>query len=239
MEIWMTCDWTVDLMLGDCLEMMGEIEDGSVDLVVTDPPYRVISGGTKSNPSLSKSLGGNNGKIFLHNDIAFDAWLPVVYRKLKSAAHLYVMTNFKNLFDLHRAVTAAGFDVHNLLVWRKQNFVANRWYMKNCEYVLLARKGAAFTINDPSSPTVHDYTNPVGRKLHPTEKPVDLLALYIGNSSAVGDVVLDPFMGSGTTGVAAMNIGRRFIGIERDESYFTIAEQRIMAAKEAADAVQA
>lgn len=215
-------------MLGDCLERMQEIPDGSVDLVLTDPPYRVISGGSKSNESLSTSLGGNDGKIFKHNDISFDEWLPIVYRKMRDNSHLYVMSNFKNLFDLKTAIESAGFQVHNLLVWKKQNCVANRWYMKNCEYTLFARKGVAFSINDASSQTVHEFTNPVGNKCHPTEKPVSLMEFYLKNSCFSGQTVLDPFMGSGTTGVAAANTGRRFIGIERDESYFAIAQRRIM-----------
>lgn len=215
------------LMLGDCLERMKEIPDGSVDLVLTDPPYRVFSGGKKSNPSLSKSLGGNDGKIFVHNDIDFGDWLPVVFAKMSTNSHAYVMSNFKNLFKLHSVAISCGFYVHNLLVWQKQNMTANRWYMKNCEYTLLLRKGSAFTINNAASPTVHKFENPVGRKVHPTEKPVELMQFYMENSSRRGETVLDPFMGSGTTGVACVNTGRNFIGIERDERYFEIARKRI------------
>lgn len=217
----------IKLMHGDCLELMKEIPDGSVDLVLTDPPYRVISGGNKSNPALSKALGGNNGKIFDHNDITFRDWLPIVFSKLRPNAHAYVMSNFKNLFDLHSCALACGFRAHNLLVWKKQNKTPNRWYMKNCEYTLLLRKGTAFSINHPSSATVHSFHNPVGVKFHPTEKPVDLMSFYIENSSRHGQTVLDPFMGSGTTGVACLKTGRKFIGIEKDDKYFQIAQDRI------------
>lgn len=100
--------------------------------------------------------------------------------------------------------------------------------MKNCEYILFLRKGNAKYINNiGQSKTVHRFNNITGKKAHPTEKPVDLLEFYIKNSSNVGDVVLDPFMGSGSTGVACINTKRNFIGIELDEKYFNIAKERI------------
>ena len=216
----------INLMQGDCLERMKEIPDGSVDMVLTDPPYRTISGGNKSNASLSKSMGGNNGKVFEHNDIDFSMWVPEVFRVLKDGSHAYFMTNFINLFTLQKELTDSGFKIHNLLVWKKNTCTANRWYMKNAEYTLFARKGGAKTINNPSSKVVHDFNNPRD-KVHPTEKPVGLMDYYIENSSTRLDTVLDPFMGSGTTGVAAKNLGRSFIGIEMDDTYFSIAKERI------------
>ena len=218
----------INLMQGDCLERMKEIPDGSVDMVLTDPPYRTISGGNKSNASLSKSMGGNNGKVFEHNDINFSMWVPEVFRVLKDGSHAYFMTNFINLFALQKELTDSGFKIHNLLVWKKNTCTANRWYMKNAEYTLFARKGGAKTINNPSSKVVHDFNNPRD-KVHPTEKPVGLMDYYIENSSTRLDTVLDPFMGSGTTGVAAKSLGRGFIGIELDETYFNIAKERINA----------
>ena len=214
------------MMQGDCLERMKEIPDGSVDMVLTDPPYRTISGGNKSNASLSKSMGGNNGKVFEHNDINFSMWVPEVFRVLKDGSHAYFMTNFINLFALQKELTDSGFKIHNLLVWKKNTCTANRWYMKNAEYTLFARKGGAKTINNPSSKVVHDFNNPRD-KVHPTEKPVGLMEYYIENSSTRLDTVLDPFMGSGSTGVAAKNLNRDFIGIELDENYFNIAKGRI------------
>lgn len=100
--------------------------------------------------------------------------------------------------------------------------------MKNCEYVLFLRKGKAKYINNISSKTVHKFNNIKGSKLHPTEKPIDLLEFYISNSSQEDDIVLDPFMGSGSTGVACKNLSRQFIGIEIDEKYFKIANKRIL-----------
>jgi site-specific DNA-methyltransferase (adenine-specific) len=218
---------TSQLINADCLEAMRDIPDGSVDMVLTDPPYRVISGGAESNASLSKSLGGNNGKIFQHNNIKMIDWMSIVFAKMKDNSHIYVMSNFINLPETMQSIAGVGFRAHNLLVWEKNTCTPNRWYMKNAEYTLFARKGKAKTINLPGSKVVHRAKNPSGSKLHPTEKPVDLMSFYVQNSSVEGDTILDPFMGSGTTGVACKNLGRSFIGIELDEGYFKIAQDRI------------
>jgi len=222
----------IKLYNGDCLEVMKDIPDGSVDLIVTDPPYRTISGGNKSkwasgypNSVLSK----NDGKIFEQNDINHLDWLKESYRVLKNNSHIYIMTNLLNLFTIQQLAERVGFKTHNLLIWEKNNANANRWYMKNCEYVLFMRKGNAKTINNPSSKTVHKFNNIIGNKIHPTEKPVELMELYILNSSKEGETVLDPFMGSGSTILAAIKNNRIGIGIEKDEEYFKIAEQRINA----------
>ena len=100
--------------------------------------------------------------------------------------------------------------------------------MKNCEYILFLRKGKAKWINNiGDSKTVHKFNNIIGNKYHPTEKPIDLLQFYITNSSSVDDIILDPFMGSGSTGVACKNLNRKFIGIEIDDTYYEIAKKRI------------
>ena len=125
------------LILGDCLKKMQKIPDEFIDLVVTDPPYPTISGGKSSGLS-KRHTGGmlkkNDGKIFKHNDIEFSQWLPEIYRVLKDNTHCYIMTNLLNLFLLRNEALKTGFQLHNLLVWEKQNCTPNRWYMKNCEY---------------------------------------------------------------------------------------------------------
>ena len=224
----------IKLYNGNCLDVMKDIPDGSIDLIVTDPPYKTISGGNKSkwasgypNSVLSK----NDGKIFEHNDINHLDWLKESYRVLKNSSHIYIMTNLLNLFTIQQLAERVGFKTHNLLIWEKNNANANRWYMKNCEYVLFMRKGNAKTINDHSSKTVHKFNNIIGNKIHPTEKPVELMELYILNSSKEGETVLDPFMGGGSIILAAIKNNRIGIGIEKDEEYFKIAEQRINARK--------
>ena len=104
-----------------------------------------------------------------------------------------------------------GFKHINLLVWEKNNCTPSQFYMKNCEYTLLLRKGKSKYINKiGDSKTVHKFNNIIGNKVHPTEKPVELMKFYVENSSDVGDTVLDMFMGSCSTGVACLNTNRKF-----------------------------
>lgn len=220
----------MQLLQGDCLELMKNIPDESVDLIVTDPPYKCISGGKphlKGQPS--GMLSKNDGKIFDYNDIEPEEWFPLLYRKLKNGSHCYIMTNTINLERYLTLARQTGFGLHNVLIWEKNNCTPNRWYMKNCEYILFLRKGKAKRINNVGSKTVHQFDNVLGSKNHPTEKPVDLIEFYIANSSNEGDIVFDPFMGSGSTGIAAKNLNRDFIGIELDEKYYQIAKKRLCA----------
>lgn len=226
-------DKTGMLLMGDCLDWLKKFESESVDLVVSDPPYKVISGG-RDNSELSdrhKSsivTGKNDGKIFDYNSIKCEQWLPEIYRVLKNDSHCYLMTNLLNLENFIVQSQKFGFKLHNLLIWEKQNSTPNRWYMKNCEYVLFLRKGKAKPINNMGSKTVHQFENPFGNKQHPTEKPVDLMQYYIENSSKIGDIVLDPFVGCGTTAVASKLSNRKWIAIEQDEKYCQISKERLV-----------
>ena len=218
-----------ELYNGDALDILASMEDESIDLVVTDPPYKCISGGKpKSKGQPSGMLSKNDGKIFNENDIAIEDWMPQLYRVLKNGSHAYVMTNLLNLEKMMLVARQVGFDIHNLLVWEKNNATPSRWYMKNAEFTLFLRKGKAKRINNVGSKMVHRFNNILGKKVHPTEKPVELMLFYIENSSNIGDVVLDPFMGAGSTGVACLDCGRKFVGIEKDREYFNIAEARLL-----------
>ena len=215
------------LILGNALDL--KLLPESVDMVFLDPPYRVISGGNGPSSWMHGQggiLAANDGKIFRHNDIEFSDYLPMLYRVMKQSAHIYLMTNFDNLFEARNELVNAGFSLHNLLIWKKQNCTPNRWYMKDCEYVIFGRKGKAKTINHPGSKTVMEFTNPTGGKSHPTEKPVELIRHLIRNSTLPGQLVLDPFMGSGASAVAAKAEGRRFIGVEIDPEYYEVARAR-------------
>lgn len=227
----------IKLLQGDCLELMKDIPDGSVDLVVSDVPYHIISGGCTNNAVYFKSIPSGilshrtsvyakQGKIFKHNDIEFSEWLPSVYRVLKDNSHCYFMVNGRNLKDLQTEAEKVGFKYQNLLVWDKGNCTPNRYYLNACEFILFLRKGNAKNINNLGSKTIISIPN-VRNKTHPTEKPVDLMKMLIKNSSNENDIVLDLFMGSGSTGVACVNTNRNFIGIELDKDYFDIAKQRI------------
>jgi site-specific DNA-methyltransferase (adenine-specific) len=209
----------------NCLAVMADMSDESVDIVVTDPPYVVCSGGNNNN------FGGqlfkvNDGQLFTHIDIKARDYLPELYRVMKPQSDLYLMTSYLHLADFQAAAIEAGFRLHNILVWHKVSSTANRWYMKNIEFTLYLYKGSAKTINNPSSAAMLTIPNP-RNKTHPCEKPVQLMRHYIENSSRPGDTVFDPFMGSGSTGVAAIQSGREFIGAEIDAMYFKRASVRI------------
>lgn len=221
----------INLMHGDCLELMKSIPDGSVDLCVSDIPYKLTGGGKGDglNSKRPKGILKDNNQIVIVPK--FEDWLPELYRVMKNGSHIYLMCNFKNLNDLMNKTQKVGFKHVNLLVWEKNNCTPSQFYMKNCEYTLMVRKGSSKYINDiGSSKTVHKFENIIGNKVHPTEKPIDLMEFYIKNSSNESEIVLDMFMGSGSTGVAAKNLNRAFIGIELDENYFNIAKQRIESA---------
>lgn len=225
------------LINDDCLKALKNIEDNSIDLIVTDPPYKIISGGRKVNGDTSTQPSGmftklseeNNvksGKLFKHNDIKFKDWMPEMFRVLREQTHAYFMVNDRNLNDLINEGEKAGFKLQNILIWKKNNSTPNRYYMKCSEFIVMFRKGKAKNIKNMGSKTVLEVDN-VRNKTHPTEKPVELLEILISNSSNENDVVLEPFLGTGSCGVACKNLNRKFIGIEIDKEYFEIAEKRI------------
>ena len=209
----------------DCLEIMKEMCDESVDLIVTDCPYKIKSGGlgTKGTSGIFKSK--NN--LFKHNDITFAEWVPNVYRILKNNSHCYIMINFLNLNELQNECKKVNFIMQNLLIWKKGNYTPGQFYMRGYELILFIRKGNAKTINNPGTGNIIDIPNKIGNKLHPTEKPVKLFELLINQSSEYGDIILDPFSGSGVMAIAACNTKRNFICIEKDKEYFDLSVQRL------------
>lgn len=215
------------LYLGDCREILPSLTD--VAAVVTDPPYRVTSGGFGD---LEGGFGGwikdsydNKGAI-VACDLEWADWLQLIPATLRDDAHVYVFSNDRNLQVARQAAEAAGLVFHRLLIWDKRAALPNRWYQQTCEFVLFMRKGRAFKINDPSSKSLYSIFQR-DESDHPTEKPVELCQHYIENSTMRGDVVLDPFTGSGTTGVAALRAGRRFVGCELDQKWFDVACRRL------------
>ena len=216
------------LLFGDCLERMKDIQDNSVDLCVSDIPYKLTGGGKGDGANSKRPKGILEDNSQLMQVPKFEDWLPELYRVMKDGSHIYLMCNFKNLNALMNKSLAVGFKHINLLVWEKNNCTPSQFYMKNCEYTLLLRKGKSKYINDiGGSKTVHKFNNIIGNKVHPTEKPEELMKFYVENSSDRGDTVLDMFMGSGSTGVAALNTNRKFIGVEMEENYFDIGASRM------------
>lgn len=216
---------------GNALDVMASMKAGSVDLVCTDPPFRVISGGSNIGSGDGRPTGilaKNDGKIFKHNSVKATDYLAECYRVLRPGRDAYFMTNNLNLSEMLNAAHDVGFKFHGLLPWIKNNCTPSRWYMKDTEIALYFYKGNARPINNPGDKQSFSCDNPRA-KLHPTEKPVELMQRYVGNSTQRGWKVLDPFMGSGSTGVAALNVGCRFIGIEIDAAYYKVAEKRLRA----------
>jgi len=182
------------------------------------------------------------------NNIEFKDWLSELYRILKSPSHFYVFVNDKNVQDMLNEATKVGFKLHNILVWKKNNKTPNKFYMKDCEFIIFFRKGKSFYINNKGDSQYQevDYGNLdcVGEelweeqilkvnningkdKLHPTQKPVELLEKLILNSSQLGQIVFDPFMGSGSTAIASKNTGRKYMGFEIDKRYFDVCQKRL------------
>lgn len=212
----------------DAIEFLKSLPDKCVDLLITDPPYPVISGGSsKKKGTPSGILQKNDGKIFEFNDIKLEDWIPEVFRVMKDDTQGYIMTNLLNLDKLMNICQQVGFKIHNLLVWKKNNATPNRWFMKNCEYILFVRKGRAKSILNKGSMTVHEFDNIIGNKLHPTEKPLELANYYVGNSVVKDGVLLDPFCGLGAFIVSGVLHGMNFLTSEIDSKYFNLAKQRI------------
>jgi len=211
----------------DCLEGMKYIEDKSIDLVITDPPYKLVQGGcTNKAVTLKGATNLKSGNVFSDNSIKFSDWIPEVYRVLKENSHCYIMCNDRNLKELLIESENAGFKLLNILVWKKKRHSPNRYYLKNAEFIVFLRKGKAKNINNMGTFQCLEIDN-VENKLHPSEKPVKLMEIFICNSSKSGDTVLDPFMGSGTVAISAINTGRKYIGFEINKEYYEVAKHRI------------
>ena len=223
----------VKLYNDDCLNVLKDIEDNSIDLVVSDPPYKTTSRGNSGNSGgmLQKDIN-MKGKVFNHNDITIKDYASEIYRILKDGSHCYIMTNNKNLQDMLNTLTGVGFNFIKCLIWDKGNKIMGQFYMSQFEYIIFLRKGKGVKINNCGTSDLLSIPNKKtkdenGKNIHDTEKPVDLMKILIENSSQVGDTVLDPFMGSGSTGVACKELGRNFIGVELDKQYFDIATKRV------------
>ena len=221
-----------------CMKMLPQIPDNFVDCIWTDIPYLCSQGGA----SESSKFGSKNknfydpeklelykkGKLFKHNDIAPSVYMGELYRVLKEKGHIYLMTNSLHLSDVEIEMRKVGFIINNILVMRKNTCVTNQWYMKDCEFTIFARKGNAKPLNNCSLKTVMDVIMPNQReKIQEAQKPVDYIYTLIENSTELGDIVLDPFMGSGSTAIACIKAKRNYIGFEIDTDNYDLATDRI------------
>lgn len=211
----------------DCIKGMELIEDESIDLIVTDPPYKITPrgrhGGTGGMLKTKKSM---QGTIFNHNNLDIKDYIDELYRVLKNEGHMYIMINNKNLLHFLNIINKSNFKIFKVLIWYKNTSIINRFYMDSHEYIIFCRKGRAKKINNCGTKSVLEVPI-VQNRIHPTQKPVELMKILIENSSQENEIVLDPFMGVGTTALACKQLNRKFIGFEVDKGYCDIANKRL------------
>lgn len=211
----------------DCLEGMKRIPNHSIDLVVTDPPYKMTKRGKSCRPNwMPDNMGENvfNGEIPDTKE-----WMSEVYRVLKDETHFYTFTSINDITTYLQTAKEVGFKLHNIISMIKDTGMPNRWYYKQTELVLFFRKGKAKPINDYTSRDNIKVEMPKKStgKLHITQKPYDFIEKLVTNSTVEGEVVLDPFIGSGTAAVASINTNRKYIGFEQDKENYEVANNRI------------
>ena len=232
------------ILIGDCLAEMARLPAASVDLVFADPPYNLQLEGALSRPDQSLVDGVDDDWDKFADFAEYDAftrdWLTAVRRLMKPAATIVVIGSYHNIFRVGAILQDLGFWILNDIVWRKANPMPNfrgRRFTNAHETMIWAARGPdakAYTFNyealkagNEDVQVRSDWFLPIctgaerlkdenGRKTHPTQKPEALLMRVLLAASNAGDLVLDPFFGSGTTGVAARRLGRSFIGVERD-----------------------
>ena len=241
---------------GDCVEAMKALPDESVDLVFADPPYNLQLGGDLHRPDNSKVDAVDNDWDQIGDFDAYDlfscAWLEEARRVLKPNGALWTIGSYHNIFRVGAFLQDMGFWILNDVIWRKSNpmpnFKGTRFTNAHETLIWAARtKEARPTFNYAAMKALNDgvqmrsdWTLPIcagaerlktqeGKKAHPTQKPESLLHRVLLATTNPGDVVLDPFFGTGTTGAVAKKLGRHFIGLEADPVYADVARKRIAA----------
>ena len=238
----------IKLLQGDCLELMKDIPDGSVDMVLMDPPYSsggLFAGDRKASTRTKYTRTEYNGASRFANfsgdnmdQRSFTEFMRMVLaktrEKCKPEAICAVFVDWRNLPSLTDAFQSAGWVWRGIVVWDKKNARPQKGRFKaRCEFVVWGSNGSLPIergVPALDGLFIHGAV-PSNNRLHQTEKPVELLEKLLAICPS-GGTVLDPFMGSGSTGVAAVNAGCSFIGIELDTGYFETAQRRI---KEAAE----
>ena len=215
----------IKLLHGDCIDLLPKIPDSSINSIITDPPY--FLGMT------------HNGQKGCFNDLAickpfYEKLFTEYKRVLKPDGCVYFFCDWRS-YAFYYPIFDSVLGARNMLVWDKQSGAGN-FYTYQHELIIFTTKRNAFNVKRTyniitgirSFSTGAKKTN--GEKVHPTQKPIELIEKFILDSTDAGDTVLDTFAGSGTAGVACINTGRRFIGMEIDGGYFEIAEKRIKTA---------
>jgi len=247
------------VLLGDSIAILNSLPESSVDLIFADPPYNLQLEGALNRPdqSLVDAVDDDWDKFasFADYDRFTRDWMKAAQRVMKPNATLWVIGSYHNIFRVGSIMQDLGFWLLNDIVWRKANPMPNfrgRRFTNAHETMIWASKSAnaksytfhydALKAGNEDTQVRSDWYLPLctggerlkdekGDKVHPTQKPEALLARILLSSSNPGDVVLDPFFGSGTTGAVAKRLGRHYIGIERDPEYAKAARARIAAVK--------
>ena len=240
---------------GDCVSALKTLPTASVDLVFADPPYNLQLGGMLARPDHSTVDAVDDAWDRFDSFAAYDAfslaWLTEARRVLKPDGAIWVIGSYHNIFRLGRILQDLDFWLLNDVIWRKTNPMPNfrgRRFTNAHETLIWAARSkesrysfnyeAMKALNDDVQMrsdwelpicTGHERLKQEGRKAHPTQKPESLLARVLLSSTNRGDIVLDPFFGTGTTGAVARRLNRHFIGIEQDEGYVALARDRVAA----------
>jgi modification methylase len=251
------------IISGDCIETMQSLPEASVDMVFADPPYNLQLEGELHRPNNSRVDGVEEAwdrfDDFASYDRFSEAWLSAARRILKPEGTLWVIGSYHNIFRVGARLQDLGYWILNDVVWRKTNPMPNFrgrrftnahetmiWCARDREGRYRFNYEAMKSLNDDLQMR-SDWLLPIcsggerlkdgaGKKAHPTQKPEALLHRVILASTQPGDLVLDPFFGTGTTGVVAKRLGRNYIGIERDPGYIAAAEKRLSATPANTDA---
>ncbi len=251
-----------EILSGSCIEVMKKIPARSIDLIFADPPYNLQLQGELHRPDNSRVNGvedvWDKFSSFAEYDKFTREWLSESRRLLKDDGAIWVIGSYHNIFRVGSILQDLGFWILNDIVWRKTNPMPNfrgRRFTNAHETMIWASKSenSKYRFNYDAMKALNedlqmrsDWTIPLctggerlkkgdGQKAHPTQKPEALLHRVILSSTEVGDVVLDPFFGTGTTGAVAKKLGRAYIGIEKEREYIAFAKERIAAIKSGDD----
>ena len=246
------------ILNGNCIEVMNSLPEASVDLIFADPPYNLQLRGDLHRPDNSKVDAVDNDWDQFDSFALYDqftkAWPKAARRLLKPNGAIWVIGSYHNIFRVGAALQDQGFWILNDVVWRKSNPMPNfrgKRLTNAHETMIWAGKdeSSKYTFNYEALKALNegiqmrsDWVLPIcngherlknadGDKAHPTQKPESLLHRVLVGSTNPGDVVLDPFFGTGTTGAVAKMLGREYIGIEREEEYRKVAKKRIAAVR--------
>ncbi|MFA5723984.1 MAG: site-specific DNA-methyltransferase [Candidatus Pacearchaeota archaeon] len=209
---------TNEIIKGDCLQIMKSIPKNSIDLILTDPPY----GDNVNYGTTNKSILNNE------NPLINCSALVEFYRILKKNRSVYIFTNWKHYpFLTEFIIRYTKFKIRHLIIWKKHNFGLGWAFRHQYEMILVIEKGKPkYNLKDFSDVQTASHINH-NQLTHPHEKPIDLITKMIEHSSKTGDLILDPFCGSGAICKAAHMNNRKWIGIELDEKYVEMANRNV------------